>query len=547
MAATGEFERLTHSFVEDYLEFYPMAGAGLGLHAYDGRAGSYSRESIDGWMRGLGAWQRRLAALDASLLSPQEAHDAALIAGAIEHDIFGWETLREHEWNPISWSAIPDVTGYLKRDYAPLQERLRALASHLEEIPRALGEARSHLAGPLPAPVVEAAVEVYEGFDGFYGVDLGRHGARIDDPTLRSRFESAREAAHGALRAFSAFLDEARGRAKPEFAIGEAAFCGMLRTGEMVTAPLDRLLELGAEELAALSSDAEETAARVDPSAPIREVMASLGQDHPSAGSLVQETEAMLEGLRRFLLEREIVTLPGEVRPLVEETPAFLRWAFAMMDTAGPLETAATESYYYITPPEKEWPPEKRDEWLTKFDYATLKAVSIHEAYPGHFIHFMHVRGAPSLAAKVFTSYSFAEGWAHYCEEMMLEAGVDEDPRFRLAQIGEALVRLVRYVVAIRMHTGEMDLDAATRMFVERAFMEPLTARKEAIRGTFDPGYLNYTLGKFMVRKLRDDYRGERRTAFALRDFHDRLIGLGAPPVPLARRALLEHDTGLAL
>ena len=251
-----------------------------------------------------------------------------------------------------------------------------------------------------------------------------------------------------------------------------------------------------------------------------------------------------LEDLRRFLAERNLVSLPDDVRPIVAETPSFARWAFAMMDTAGPFEEFATESYYYVSPPEPHWPPHEREEWLTKFDYATLKDVSIHEAYPGHFVHFMHVRHAPSMIRKVMASYSFVEGWAHYAEEMMVDEGVDPTPQFRLAFLAEALVRQVRYLAAIRMHAGEMTVDEATQMFQTRAFMAYVPARKEAVRGTFDPGYLNYTLGKFMVRRLRDDYRAERGAAFSPREFHDRLLSLGAPPVPLARRALLQHDSG---
>jgi uncharacterized protein (DUF885 family) len=275
--------------------------------------------------------------------------------------------------------------------------------------------------------------------------------------------------------------------------------------------------------------------------------MSRLGRNHPSEDRLIPDTQAMLDDLRTFLVEHAIVSVPPDTRPTVEETPAFNRWAFAMMDTAGPYEDVATESYYYVTPPDPAWPPERRAEWLTKFDYATLKDVSIHEAYPGHFIHFMHVRRAPSAAAKALLSYSFIEGWAHYAEEMMLEAGVDASPEFRLAYLAEALVRQVRYLVAIRMHAGDLSVDQAAQMFERHAFMEPLTARKEAVRGTFDPAYLNYTLGKYMVRRLRDDYRAERGAAFTLREFHDRLIGLGAPPLPLARRVLLAGDSGVIL
>lgn len=544
MSSDDTLERLARGFIADYLEFYPTLGAGLGLHLYDGRAGDYSQASIDAFLRALDAWERRFRALGPSARTGQAAVDAALIEQTIARERFTWKVWRQHQRDPISWSHVLDLTTYLKRNYAPLQERLKALTSHLEDVPRVLDEMRGHLREPLARPIVETAQDVFAGHLAFYQDELARYAGEITDGALRARLEAARASAIDALRTVGAFLEGTRARAGDGFALGEATFREMLRTGEMVETPLDRLLALGEAELACLTEDVTATAGRIDPSSPPKEVMRRLGQDHPSEDRLIPEVQGMLEALRRFLIEREIVSLPGEIRPIVEETPAFNRWAFAMMDTAGALEEMATESYYYVTPPDPAWPPERREEWLTKFDYATLKTVSIHEAYPGHFVHFMHVRRAPSLAAKVLTSYSFIEGWAHYTEEMMLEAGVDPTPQFRLASLAEALVRQARYLAAIHMHAGEMTVDQAARLFEERAFMEPLTARKEAVRGTFDPGYLNYTLGKFMVRRLRDDYRAERGAAFSLREFHDRLIGLGAPPVPLARRALLRRADG---
>ncbi|MGQ0551436.1 MAG: DUF885 domain-containing protein [Armatimonadota bacterium] len=547
MSANVEFEQLAHGFLADYLEFYPTLGTRLGLHVYDGRPGEYSTLAIDAWIRTLGMWNRRLGIIDTRTLARQEAHDAALIAQAIGYERFQWDTLRDYQRNPIAGSWIVDVTPYLKRNYAPLAERLLALTSHVEQIPRVLEEMRGHLRAELPRPIVETAKEVYEGYLSFYKTSLREAAGGTGDGALRARFQAALDEAVEALTAHLRFLAEAHDRATDEVAIGEANFTGLLRTGELVELPLERLIVLGEAELARLAGDVRETAARIDPRADPRDVMTRLGDQHPAAEALIPETAAMLEGLRRFLVEREIVTLPSDVRPIVAETPPFDRWAFAMMDTAGPLETAATESYYYVTLPEPDWPPERREQWLSKFDYATLKATSIHEAYPGHFVHFLHVRGAPTLVSKALTSYSFVEGWAHYCEEMMLEAGVDSDPKFRLAYLAEALVRQVRYLAAIRMHTGDLSVAEAQQMFERHAFMEAATAQKEAVRGTFDPGYLNYTLGKFMMRRLRDDYRAQRGSAYSLCEFHDRLLALGAPPMPLARKALLERDSGVIL
>jgi uncharacterized protein (DUF885 family) len=545
--ADTAFEAVEHGFLADFLEFYPTTGMRLGLHLYDGRADDFSPGALDAWLRTLGGWERRLATVDDRALSDDARLDAALMRQTIEQERFRWEVMRDHVRNPLSAGDLLDVTPYLKRDYAPLPERLRALTGHLEDVPRAIETARRHLQDPLARPLVETAKEVCSGYASFYETVLPTYTAHLGDAGLRARFETAAREATDAIRGYLGFLDEAAPGTVEEFAIGPTIFAGMLRHGEMVDTPIAKIVDIGERELAHLTDALRETAARVDPHAAPAAVMASLGQHHPSAETLIPETAAMLEDLRRFLVDRDIVSLPDDVRPIVAETPSFARWAFAMMDTAGPFEEHATESYYYVSPPEPHWPAHEREEWLTKFDYATLKDVSVHEAYPGHFIHFMHVRRAPSMIRKVVGSYSFVEGWAHYAEEMMLDAGLDPTPQFRLAFLAEALVRQVRYLAAIGMHTGEMTVDGATEMFQTRAFMAHAPARKEAVRGTFDPGYLNYTLGKFMMRRLRDDYRSERGAAFSLREFHDRLLALGAPPLPLARRALLQRDSGAVL
>ncbi|HEU4793909.1 MAG TPA: DUF885 domain-containing protein, partial [Nitrolancea sp.] len=351
-----------------------------------------------------------------------------------------------------------------------------------------------------------------------------------------------------AVDRFITYLKEAQSRATNAFAIGADAFAQMLRFGEMVDTPLETLLAVGEEDLARNSTAAIETAAEIDQDRDIREIMSELSADHPSASELIPATARMLESLRNYVIERAIVTIPSDNRCLVEETPSFLRWAFAMMDTAGPFETRARESYYYITPPEADWPQERQEEWLTEFNYAGLQDISIHEAYPGHFAHFLHLPLIPYPARQVFLSYAFVEGWAHYVEQMMLDIGYgDGDPRLRLAQIKEALTRNCRYIAAIKMHTQGMTVDEATQLFMEKAFAEEAPARQEAVRGTFDPGYLNYTLGKLMILKLREDYRRQEGPAFSLLEFHDRLLGLGAPPVPLARRALLREDVEASL
>jgi hypothetical protein len=319
----------------------------------------------------------------------------------------------------------------------------------------------------------------------------------------------------------------------------------MLAYGEMVDLPVEKVLEVGRANLAANQRDLEEICAKARPGVAVKEVMRELGQHHPTPESMVPDTENMLEEIRQFLIDHKIVSVPSEVRCLVKETPPFMRFAFAFMDAPGPFEQVAKEAYYYVTPVEPNWTDQEKEEWLTKFDYYTLQDVSVHEAYPGHYLHFLHTKLVPSRFRQMTWAYSFVEGWAHYTEQMMLEEKFGgDDYRFKLGQLAEALLRNSRYVASILMHTQGMSVDEATRFIMENAYMEETPARSEAVRGTFDPGYLNYTLGKLLLLKLREDYKAEQGQNFSLQDFHDKVLAYGAPPVPLLRSMLLANDNG---
>jgi hypothetical protein len=332
--------------------------------------------------------------------------------------------------------------------------------------------------------------------------------------------------------------------ARPDFGIGAEMFSRMLAVNELVDLPLEYILEVGRANLEANKAAYIETAHEIEPAMDVREVALMMSTDHPTKETLIPDAADMLEELRDFIIESDLVSVPSEVRCKVVETPPFLRWGFAFMDSPGPFEEKATDAYYYVTPVEEEWTEQQAEEWLRRFNYASLCDVSIHEAYPGHYLHFLHASArVTSPVRKVFGSYSFVEGWAHYCEQMMVEEGYRGDtPVLRFAQLGEALLRNCRYVAAIMMHTGRMTLDEATRFFMENGFMDELPAQKEALRGTFDPGYLNYTLGKLLILKLRDDLKAKEGDNFNLKRFHDSMLALGYPPVPLVRQYLLAEE-----
>jgi uncharacterized protein (DUF885 family) len=336
-------------------------------------------------------------------------------------------------------------------------------------------------------------------------------------------------------------------RVRKEFALGARKYERMIRAEHLAAIPLRRLLEVGTADLAANRAAFLETAAKIDAAKTPQQVVADISRDHPTADRLTEDTQSMLEDLRQFVVDRDLVSVPSEERAKVMETPRFYRFATAAMNSPGSFEKVAKEAFYYVTPVEPSWPPEKQEEWLRHLNYTSLRNISAHECYPGHYVHFLHRRRVMSPILRSYYSYAFTEGWAHYCEEMMVDAGLgDGDPRARLAMLQDALLRDCRYVSSIRMHTQGWTWEDATRFFMENAFLDRLPAEREAKRGTWDPGYLNYTLGKLMIKKLRSDYFAGHRQA-TLKEFHDALLALGAPPLGLAREHLLGPGSGPAL
>src|SRR5438067_3110883 len=319
----------------------------------------------------------------------------------------------------------------------------------------------------------------------------------------------------------------------------------MIFAEHLAAIPLDRLTAVGQRDLRANQAAFEETAKKIDPATPAKKVLEDMERDHPTERNLIEDTRGMLEEIRGYLIEHDIVTVPSEERAKVIETPRFYRFATAAINPPGSFEKIAKDAYYYVTPTEESWTPEKKEEWLRHLNYTTLRNISVHECYPGHYVHFLHRMKIPSTVLRSYTSYAFTEGWAHYCETMMVEEGFG-DARLKLAMLQDALLRNCRYLSSIGMHTAGWSWEDATKFFMVNAYLDRLPAEREAKRGTWDPGYLNYTLGKLMIKKLRADWSGQHRGA-SIREFHDGLLGLGAPPLGLVREHLLGKDAGPAL
>ena len=545
-----KFQQLSQRLIKEHWDFYPTAGSRIGQHEYDGRlpdlSPSQNSRRIGELRRGL----TELHALDTGGLDEAGRMSYRMMELFLRRELFIFNDLKPLENNPMRLTGYLNVSGYIRRDYAPLEDRLRSAAAAMRQAPDFLDVLDQALSSSLSSHVVDMSVESYSGMARFYRVDLADAANGVTDQEIVGEFNLAREAAAEALDRFAESL-KGRGKGGPEgFAIGPELYSGTLATGEGLEAPLSRIAAIGQANLEDNLARIKELAQSIAPGRPVAEIVEEIGRNHPQAQELIPETQDMLEDIRQSLIDFDVITVPSEDRCQVIETPTYMRYAFAAMDTAGALETQATESFYYVTPVEEDWSAQQAEEWLSNFNYDTLKIISIHEVYPGHFVHHLHNRYGRDLPLvnRVATAYSFTEGWAHYTEQMMLETEYgDGQPKLLLTQLLEALVRNCRYMCSLRMHTEGMTLDEATKFFMENAYMAELPARREALRGTFDPGYLNYTLGKLMILKLREDYKREQGSNYSLKEFHDRLLSFGGPALPLLRPALLMNPGESAL
>ncbi len=535
------FEEVSNQILRGLMELNPAYARNIGLHEFDGELPSVGRTALEAAAHWAGEELARLKTFDQTALTEQQQMDAALLAHNLEAIPFNFHEMRDWEENPLYYSNQLSVVNYLARSYAPLADRLDGLAQHNRQVEGYLEEARANLKLPFSRPVLEVALRVFGGEISFRQADVAEAIRQTElSESARQDFSEANQIAIQALQTFIEYLKEQSENCHDNFAIGREKYQRLLLRGDMVTLPVEEVLAAGERDLESNYAEFEETARLIDPQATPDEVRDRFKNDHPSAQELIPSTEKLLEEIRAFLVEKDLITIPGENRPIVANTPPAMRWSFASMSTPGAFEKAK-EAYYYITLPEPEWPPEKQEEWLTAYSYTTMEDISIHEVYPGHFIHFLHVQQAPSRVTKTLRgSTAHSEGWAHYCEQMMLEEGYGGGkPEVKLAQLDAALKRDCRYIAAIKMHTQGMTVDEATQLFMKYAHMAELPARQEALRGTWQPGYLAYTLGKLMLVKLREDLRQKQGSAFNLKAFHDACVGNGNPPVPLLRRKLL--------
>jgi uncharacterized protein (DUF885 family) len=544
-------------FDEYYFKFNPSSGTAAGFHQYDTQLEDYSKASLDQQITTLKGFQKLVAKVDPLQLSAATRVDHALVLNDIKARLLALENIRSWEKNPDLYSSGVTNSTFLimARTFAPPAERLKSVIAREKQVPAVFQAARQNLKNPPPI-YVDIALEQIPGLISFFQKDVPEAFKDVKDQALLAQFQSANQKVMDEMKSYGQWMEkDLKPQAHGDFRLGADNYTKKLLYDEDVDIPLPRLLEIGMANLRQNQQAFKETAAKLDPNKTPQQILEELEKDHPAPDKLLQTFRDTLGGLKNFLSQNHIVKLPSEVLPIVEETPPFARaLTFASMDTPGPFEKVAKEAFFNVTLPEPTWAKQQVEEHMAGFNRGTIISTAVHEVYPGHYTQFLWVPYAPSKVRKLLGCSSNAEGWAHYSEQMMLDEGYgrtpgvdqDHDPAFlklRLGQLQDALLRNARYIVGIKMHTGAMTFDQGVDFFVKEGYQTRANGTRETKRGTSDPTYLYYTLGKLEILKLREDYKKKMGATFSLEKFHNDVLKQGFPPIKLLRQVMMGDNS----
>jgi uncharacterized protein (DUF885 family) len=532
----AQWDAQVQRFLDDYFRANPTFAVYEGKHEYDGKFPDWSVAGINTEIARLHRERDLATAFDTTKLDERRRFQRSYLIAVTDRDLFWLEEARFPWNNPAFYGYALDPNVYVARPYAPLPERMKAFTAWASGAPAALAQIRATLHTPMPLPLIEIGKLRFGGLATYLEKDVPQVFASVNDPAARAAFDAARPQAAAAFRAMGAWFESLKAGAAGSFALGPERYQKMLWMTERVNLSVDAVEALGRADLARNRQALEQECARYAPGKTLGGCMDQMNAHKSTQGS-VDAARAQLAGLRAFIVEKDLATIPGAEQAEVRESPPYMRWNFAYIDPPGPYEHGLP-SVYYVAPPDPSWTEKEKTEYLP--GTAVLLFTSIHEVWPGHFLQFLHSNRADDLLGRVFIGYAFAEGWAHYAEEMMWEAGIGAgDPEVHIGQISDALLRDARFLASVGMHARGMTLAQAEQFFREQGLQTAPTARQQAARGTFDPAYLNYTLGKLMVRQLRDDWTRSRGGRAAWKAFHDTFLSQGGPPIGLMREAML--------
>jgi hypothetical protein len=535
------------AFVESYFKADPFFAVQAGRHEFDGQMPDWSAAGIAAEVGRLRALRNEAQAFDPASLTAAERFEREYVFSVIDSRLYWLERARFPFTNPAWYIEQLDPDVYLSRNYAPLEKRLAGYVGYLRAIPQITAAIRANLSAPLAPTFVERGVDGFGGFADFYRKDGLKQFASVADPVARRDLAAATHDAAAAMDALTGWL-KGRARQGAGFALGPGLFQEMLHATERVDVPLAELLAVGRADLERNTAALTQACAQFLPKAPLAQCAARMRAHKPEGGP-VEAARAQLAKLHDFIVARHIVDIPGGDVPQVAEAPPYNRANFAYINVPGPYETGVAY-VFNIAPPDPAWTAREREEYIP--GRARLLFTSVHEVWPGHFLQFLHANRNPSKIAALWVGYAYAEGWAHYCEEMMWEESLgDDDPETHIGQITDALLRDVRFLSAIGLHTGGMSIAQSERLFRESAYQDAGNSRQQAARGAYDPEYLKYTLGKLMIRKLRTDWvtraaaapGGDPRALW--HDFHEKFLSYGGPPIPMVRQAMVGEGGSL--
>ena len=544
----GQFADLADRyFKEAVFPYDPVSATADGFHEYDTQLATSSPIEVEQEIAVLHRYEKEVSAFDPRGLSEFVTANRELVLSQIRGTLLELESIRMWEKNPDLYSsgASNAIFVLMARSFAPEAARLKSVIARERRIPLLLHSARENLIDP-PKIYTEVALEQLPGNIDFFRKDVPAAFKHVTDRTLLDEFQKTNQLVIDELTDYSDYLKaDVLPRSHGDFRIGAENYSKKLLYDEMVDTPLDRLLAIGFENLRQNQEAFRRVAAQIDPKKTPQQILEELEKDHPAPDQLLAAFRNVLVGLRDWIEAHHIITIPSQVLPIVEETPPFERaLTFASMDTPGPYEIAAKEAFFNVTLPEPNWPKEEVEEHMEAFNRGTIISTAVHEVYPGHYTQFLWLKQVPTKVRKLIGCSTNAEGWAHYSEQMMLDEGYGNgDLRLRLGQLQDALLRNARYIVGIEMHTGKMTYDQGIDFFVKEGYQTRANAERETKRGTSDPTYLYYTLGKLEILKLRADYKAMKGSAFSLEEFHNEFMQQGYPPIKIVRRALLGNDS----
>ena len=563
--APQTFGFVTDQYFSDVLfHFSPTSGTQAGLHQYDSQLEDYSAATVQKQVAALHVYEKKIEEIDPSALDAPVAADRAILLNSIKSQLLSLEVIRNWEKNPDNYSSgvTNSIFVLMERPFAPPNTRLRAVVEREKQIPQVFAEARKNLKNP-PRIFTEIALEQIDGLVSFFEKDVPAAFTEADDAKAKSDFARTNAAVIQSLKDYGAWMKaDLLPRSNGDYRLGADIFAKKLAYDEMVDVPLDRLLQVAFDDLHRNQAEFARIAKEVDPSKTPQEVLAELATIHPAPDKLLDSFHSTFDSLIAFIRAHNIITIPSDVQPTLEETPPFMRaTTFASMDPPGPFETHSTKAYFNVTLPERDWTTAHVAEHMASFNVGTIISTSVHEAYPGHYVQFLWQNQFPSKIRKLIGANSNIEGWAHYTEQMMLDEGyaappanatsaqVREAKLIRLGQLQDALLRDARFVNSIKLHTGlgessgQWTIDQSVDFFVKQGYQSPSVGLVETKRGTADATYLYYTLGKLEIMKLREDLKKKQGGAFNLETFHDNFMRQGFAPVKVIRRAMLQDDS----